>query len=78
MSWSQDNFLAINSSKTRELFIHLRKWEEVNTNLASSTTAIEMVSSFKVLSIHITSNLTWSLHIDAVIKKADQLYLGRL
>ncbi len=33
---------------------------------------VERVNSFKFLSVHITEDLTWSAHTDAVLKKAHQ------
>ncbi len=35
-------------------------------------TPVERVSSFKFLGVHITEDLTWSAHTDAVLKKAHQ------
>ncbi len=35
-------------------------------------TLVERVSSFKFLGVHITEDLTWSAHTDAVLKKAQQ------
>ncbi len=41
---------------------------------------MERVSSFKFLGVHITEDLTWSAHTDAVLKKAHQhlFFLRRL
>ncbi len=41
---------------------------------------VERVSSFKFLGVHITEDLTWSAHTDAVLKKAQQrlFFLRRL
>ncbi len=41
---------------------------------------VERVSSFKFLCVHITEDLTWSAHTDAVLKKAHQrlFFLRRL
>ncbi len=35
-------------------------------------TPVERVNSFKFLGVHITEDLTWSAHTDAVLKKAHQ------
>ena len=38
----------------------------------------EMLESFKFLGVQITNNLSWSLHTDAIVKKAHQcLYFLR-
>ncbi len=41
---------------------------------------MERVNSFKFLGVHITENLTWSAHTDAILKKAHQrlFFLRRL
>ncbi len=43
-------------------------------------THVERVNSFKFLGVHITEDLTWSAHTDAVLKKAHQrlFFLRRL
>ncbi len=44
-----------------------------------STRPCGAVNSFKFLGVHITEDLTWSAHTDAVLKKAHQrLFLRRL
>ncbi len=35
-------------------------------------TPVERVNSFKFLGVHITEDLTWSAHTDAVLNKAHQ------
>ncbi len=57
--------------------------EEVSTHPSPITidkTPVERVSSFKFLGVHITEDLTWSAHTDAVLKKAHQrlFFLRRL
>ncbi len=48
--------------------------------IAIDKTPVERVSSFKFLGVHITEDLTWSAHTDAVLKKAHQrlFFLRRL
>ncbi len=51
-----------------------------NTHPSPSTRHLEQVNSFKFLGVHITEDLTWSAHTDAVLKKAHQrlFFLRRL
>ncbi len=52
-----------------------------NTHPSPSTmTPVERVNSFKFLGVHITEDLTWSAHTDAVLKKSHQrlFFLRRL
>ncbi len=53
---------------------------EKHTPITIDKTPVERVSSFKFLSVHITEDLTWSAHTDAVLKKAHQrlFFLRRL
>ncbi len=39
---------------------------------------VERVNRFKFLGVHITEDLTWSAHTDAVLKKAHQFFMRRL
>ncbi|KAF7646965.1 hypothetical protein LDENG_00179550 [Lucifuga dentata] len=49
-SWCQDNSLSLNISKTKEMIV------------VYSDAEVERVSSFKVLSVNITEDLSWTLH----------------
>ncbi len=40
-----------------------------NTSITIDKTPVERVNSFKFLGVHITENLTWSAHTDAVLKR---------
>ncbi len=50
------------------------------THITIDKTTVERVNSFKFLCVHITEDLTWSTHTDAVLKKAHQhlFFLRRL
>ncbi len=53
---------------------------EQRTPITIDKTPVERVNSFKFLSVHITEDLTWSAHTDAVLKKSHQrlFFLRRL
>ncbi len=46
---------------------------EQRTPITIDKTPVERVNSFKFLGVHITEDLTWSAHTDAVLKKSHQL-----
>ncbi len=46
--------------------------EQKHTHITIDKTPVERVYSFKFLGVHITEDLTWSAHTDAVLKKAHQ------
>ncbi len=58
-----------NSTSTR-----LRSWWWISghTHITIDKTPVERVNSFKFLGVHISEDLTWSAHTDAVLKKAHQ------
>ncbi len=60
--------------------VDFRKQSRVHTHITIDKTPVERVSSFKFLGVHITEDLTWSAHTDAVLKKAHQrlFFLRRL
>ncbi len=49
-----------------------RRQSRVHTTITIDKTPVERVNSFKFLGVHITEDLTWSAHTDAVLKKAHQ------
>ncbi len=78
--WCQENHLSLNIDKTKELVVDFRRQSREHTPISIDKTPVERVNSFKFLGVHITEDLTWSAHIDAVLKKAHQhlFFLRRL
>ncbi len=70
--WCQVNHLSLNIDKTKELVVDFRRQSREHTPITIDKTPEERVSSFKFLCVHITEDLTWSAHTDAVLKKAHQ------
>ncbi len=71
--WCQENHLSLNINKTKELVVDFRRQSREHTLIIIiDGTPVERVSSFKFLGVHITEDLTWSAHTDAVLKKAQQ------
>ncbi|KAI4888337.1 hypothetical protein NFI96_027462, partial [Prochilodus magdalenae] len=78
--WCRENNLSLNVNKTKELIVDFRKQERVHTPITINGAAVERVSSFKFLGVHITEELTWTEHTTRVGKKAQQrlFFLRRL
>ncbi len=78
--WCQVNHLSLNIDKTKELVVDYRRQSREHTPITIDKTPVERVNSFKFLGVHITEDLTWSAHTDAVLKKAHQrlFFLRRL
>ncbi len=62
------------------MVVDFRRQSTEHTPITIDKTPVERVNSFKFLCIHITEDLTWSAHTDAVLKKAHQclFFLRRL
>ncbi len=78
--WCQENHLSLNIDKTKELVVDYRRQSREHTPITIDKTPVERVNSFRFLGVHITEDLTWSAHTDAVLKKAHQrlFFLRRL
>ncbi|KAF0029535.1 hypothetical protein F2P81_018640 [Scophthalmus maximus] len=69
-TWCKSNNLALNTKKTKEIIVDFRRTRSKAHNpLHISGAEVERVSSFKFLGIHITENLSWSLHFSILVKK---------
>ncbi len=78
--WCQENHLSLNIDKTKVLVVDFRRQSREYTPITIDKTPVERVNSFKFLGVHITEDLTWSAHTDAVLKKSHQrlFFLRRL
>ncbi|KAI4875417.1 hypothetical protein NFI96_032939, partial [Prochilodus magdalenae] len=78
-TWCHDNNLTLNTQKTKEIIMDLRRSRsQAHPPVYISRAAVEQVTSFKFLGTHISSDLTWSLNSSVLVKKAQQrLYFLR-
>ena len=73
LSWTANNDMQINIHKTKEMIIG--PLTSINLPpLLNSLGAIERVSTFKLLGIHLDTNLSWSAHISITSKASKRLY----
>ncbi|KAI5616827.1 gastrula zinc finger protein XlCGF28.1-like [Silurus asotus] len=71
--WCQENNLLLNVSKTKELIVDFStKQERSYQPLNICGTPVKRVDSFRYLGVHITQDLSWSCHINTLVKKARQ------
>ena len=73
-SWFSSNRLSVNPSKSKYMF-SLRRQSSFDSlpHLLLSTVPFVRVYSFKYLGIILSCNLSWSSHINSVIKRAKRL-----
>ncbi|KAK2884332.1 hypothetical protein Q8A73_020806, partial [Channa argus] len=78
VSWCGDNNLTLNTDKTKEMILDMRKERRTHQPLFIRELEVERVSSFKYLGVHISEDLTWTPHVTQLVKKArQQLYFLR-
>jgi len=65
------NDMQANTAKTKETILGPLA-PSVLPILSTRVGTVNRVSSFKLLGVYIESTLTWSLHIDSMVKKATQ------
>jgi hypothetical protein len=68
--WCQDNNFTLNVIK--EMIVDYKKKRTEHTPILIDGAVVEQVESFKILGVHITSNLSWSTHTKTVVKRARQ------
>eukprot|EP00061_Rhincodon_typus_P006616 g27441.t1 len=80
MAQCKGNKLSLNISKMKELVIDFRKQGGGHAPIYVNVAEVEMVDSIKFLGVTITNNLSWSTHVDEMVKKAQQhlYFYGRL
>ena len=74
--WCQDN-LSLNVSKTKELIVDYRNRRTKHAPIHIDGDVVEWGESCKFLGVHLTGQLSWSKHTNAVVKGAQQ-HLRRL
>jgi len=65
--------LLLNAKKTKFMLVSNRHNFLPNAKMCISNMPIDRVQSFKYLGITLTHNLSWSVHIDAITKRAKRL-----
>jgi len=76
--WATLNDMQLNTAKTKEMI--LGPVAQANLPLLTTTTAaattttttdtIHRVTSFKLLGVYIDSTMSWTVHVDNIVKKA--------
>ena len=74
-SWFSSNLLTVNSSKTKYMFIALKNPPFLSSlpPLYLDDSPLELVSCYKYLGVFLSSNLSWSSHIQHICSKSRKL-----
>ena len=68
--WSSANFMQINHNKTKEITLGPLARRDLDPLVVGGNN-IERVFTFKLLGVHIDSDLRWNTHIDALAKRVN-------
>ncbi|KAI4873264.1 hypothetical protein NFI96_029967, partial [Prochilodus magdalenae] len=76
--WCRKNNLCINVKKTKEMIVDFRRGRHAHLPLHVGGSAVEVVSSYRYLGVHLSKNLTWSNNTSSLVRKAHKrLYFLR-
>ncbi|KAL0181923.1 hypothetical protein M9458_021298, partial [Cirrhinus mrigala] len=76
--WCSRNNLELNTLKTVEMTVDFRRNPPALPLLTITNSIVAAVDSFKFLGTNISQDLKWDIHIDSIVKKAQQrLYFLR-
>ncbi|KAI4897620.1 hypothetical protein NFI96_030292, partial [Prochilodus magdalenae] len=76
--WCRKNNLCINVKKMKEMIVDFRRGRHAHLPLHVGGSAVEVVSSYRYLGVHLSNNLTWSNNTSSLVRKAHQrLYFLR-
>lgn len=70
LSWSNDNGMSLNVSKTKSMFVSLRDNVYSTDPIVLNGSDIENVTVFKLLGVNIDSHLKFDTHVDIITSKA--------
>ncbi|KAI4876824.1 hypothetical protein NFI96_006328, partial [Prochilodus magdalenae] len=76
--WCRKNNLCINVKKTKEIIVDFRRGRHAHLPLHVGGSAVEVVSNYRFLGVHLSNNLTWTNNTSSLVRKAhQQLYFLR-
>ena len=72
LEWSNVNNMRLNATKTKEMIINFSKKTQHFQPISINGVEIERVKCFKVLGVHLSSDLTWKNHVDYITSPGNQ------
>ena len=77
--FANERGIVVNSKKCKEMILTLLKYKHSENDIFIGDDLVERVKSFKLLSVWLKNNLSWELHVDKLLKKANScIYALRL
>lgn len=72
IQWSLENRVQLNTEKCKEMRISFTKFKQEFEPILINGDTLEVVENVKLLGLNISSNLTWNIHINEIVKKASK------
>ena len=70
--WTSSNNMKLNVTKTKEFIISFVKDPKLLDPLTVNSLPLESINTTKLLGVHLSSDLKWSTHVEAVCAKASK------
>ncbi|KAK1788636.1 hypothetical protein P4O66_002459 [Electrophorus voltai] len=78
VSWCKVTNLHLNVDKTKDMVVDFGRARQDHSLLTINSSSVEIVKNTKFLGVHLAENLTWTLNISSITKKAQlRLYFLR-
>ena len=71
-SWTSQNNMNLNPTKTKELHFNFFKSYVNNTVFTIGESVVNSVKTAKLLGVTISADLKWNEHVDKIVAKASQ------
>lgn len=71
LTWTADNDMQINTSKTKEMILGRINPADIPL-LSTPVGSVERVTNFKLLGVHLEASLSWAAHINHIVAKASK------
>ena len=73
-SFAEVNNMKLNPAKCKDMIVNFLHFNAASVlqPIIIGATRVESVSSFKLLGVYVTSDLTWSVHCEYIIKKSNR------
>ena len=72
VAWTSVNRMQLNVSKTKEMLISFTRQATVAPSILMNGEVVERVTTAKLLGVIISSELSWSEHVDFIASKGSQ------
>ena len=73
IQWSLENRVQLNTEKCKEMRVSFTKSQQQFEPILINSHTLDVVENLKLLSLNISRNLTWNIHIIEIVKKASRI-----